>query len=90
MHGGDVATVEASVSFIKPNDTKLPLVIRDLHADGIRCFDDHLDIVFRGEKGPMGLVACAESFTNAADTVPDAKHEKVIAGLWFYEVAPPK
>jgi hypothetical protein len=82
--------VDASVSFIKPNDAKLPLVIRDLHAGAIRCFDDHLDIIFRGEKGPMGFVACAEGFTNVADTVPDAKTEKVIDGLWFYEVAPPK
>jgi len=92
--GRGLVTVDASVSLIKPNDAKLPFVIRDLHAGAIQCFDGHLDIVFRGEKRPMGLVACAEGFTNVAatvaSTVPHAKTENVIDGLWFYEVAPAK
>jgi hypothetical protein len=84
--GGDVAAASASVSFIKPDDAKLPPVIRDLHAGGISCFDDHLNIVFRGQKGPVGFVAGAEGFTNITDAVPNAKFENVIDGLWFYGV----
>jgi hypothetical protein len=86
VHGGDAAEVEASVSFIQPNDTDLPPVIRGLRADGIRCYDDHLDIVVGGEQGSLGFVAGAEGFTNIAASVSGAKIEKVIDGLWFYEV----
>ena len=90
VHGGDAAAVDESVSFIKPNAATLPPVVREMRADAIRCYDDHLDIVFGGEKGPMGLVAGAEGFTNIAGTVQNAKTEKVIEGLWFYEIQRPK
>lgn len=89
IHGGD-ASVEEPISFIKPNAESLPSLVRELRAEAIRCYDDHLDIVFGGEKGPMGLVACGEGFTDIAGTVPNAKTEKLVDGLWFYEIQAPK
>jgi hypothetical protein len=78
------AATEAYDLFIKPNDAKLPLVIRDLHPVSIRCLYSRLDIIFIGEKGrEMALVA------GAPDFIPEAEWEKVIDGLWFYEIERP-
>jgi hypothetical protein len=79
---------EGPASFIKPNDPKLPLVIRDLHSIFIRCFDNYLEIGFVAEKGrEMGLCALA---VGEPDSSPEPMGEKEIDGLWFYKIEPPK
>ena len=70
-------------SFIAPDDVKLPVAIRNLHASYIGVRDDQLEIEFGGGFHHLGFIAYPENATNT----PTARigFQKLLDGLWFYE-----
>ena len=79
-HGG---SPDDGLSFIAPDDPKLPTAIRALNAVSIFGYDTCLRIEFGNGFHHQGFIAYADSVTNS----PDARDgfQKMIDGLWFYE-----